>query len=103
MAIRYSGDIEVRVIYTRGIYKGSVRAPGFNCHGTMSPKDAKVKRTPYNSPEAYDQVSRTFILSAMALLKRMNKKGGRLYPETSGKNIIVRRTFQSPCPYRDFM
>mgnify|MGYP006282005859 CR=1 FL=1 len=99
MAIRYSGDVEVRVLYTRGVYKGSVRAPGFNCHGTLTSEEARVRTKAHSSPEAYDQAAKSFLMAAISLAKRMDKHL-HLYPEFSGKKLVVRRTFQSPCPYR---
>lgn len=97
MAIRYSGDIEVRVRFLDGVYHGAVRAPGFRARGTLSKRDARVTHKDPTSSEAYDQAALAFIKGAMV---RAKKAGKKIYPSGEG-HIEVRRTFQSPCPYRE--
>lgn len=96
MAIRYSGDIEVRVRFLDGVYKASVRGPGFNATGEMSKKQARVTGKS-DTPEAYDKAAAAFIRAAMLVARRHNKK---LYPSMERGRLKVRRTFQAPCPYR---
>lgn len=97
MAIRYSGDVEVRVSYRNGIYHGTVRAPGFAAKGTLKPHQAGLtrKQTP-DSSEAYDAVALAFLQEARSLARR----GPGLPLSYEGSKIVLRRTFQAPCPVR---
>lgn len=86
MAIRYSGDVEVRITWTGRVYRGTVRAPGFRGHGTLTRKEAGVTGDP-RSPESYDR-------AAVALLREAERRGGHL-----PRDRDMSRTFRSPCPY----
>lgn len=96
MAIRYSGDTEVRVFYDprKHIYVGDVRDPYLHWKG-------KVGRSLFisdpKSPEAYDK-------AALSLLKQAQRwahhkfKRAQFQAETKLGRIRIRRVFQSPCP-----
>ena len=89
MAIRYSGDVEVRVRWTGRVYTGHVRAPGFRGEGTLTREAAGVGRgLKPTSSEAYDAAARAFLREA----EKANR--GRL-----PRDHDIRRTFRSPCPY----
>lgn len=99
MAIRYSGDVEVRVSYRDGIYHGAVRASGFRAKGTLTPRQAGLTRKQVpGSSEAYDAVALTFLKEARALARR--QPGGELPFSYEEDDIVLRRTFQAPCPIR---
>jgi len=96
MAIRYSGDVEIRLHYSRGRYTAQLRAPGFRANGSLSLLELRRKglltRKQPNDPESYDLAAKLLIHEAKVAAK---KRGFTLH--TSNE---VRRTFQSPCPYR---
>jgi len=95
MALRYSGDVEVRIRYLRGVYHGSVRSPGFRGRGTV--RASEVRGSSPTSPESYDRATLLLLLKA----ERAARDAGILLHTTGkGHRIEVRRTFQSPCPYR---
>ncbi len=92
MAIRYSGDVEVRMglldrSRAASTYAVRVRWP----HGAETFR-TRVSTAPYkdSSTEAYDAV-------AYAVLMRLDS-AKRLPLERKGKNIQIRRVFQAPCP-----
>jgi len=88
MAIRYSGDVEVRMHWdpARSLYRGTVRDPDGRWRGT-----ANGRRSPTH--ETYDRLARDMIVRAEHEQKR------RLPAERKGGKLIVRRVFQAPCPY----
>ncbi len=104
MAIRYSGDVEVRISYARGVYRGSVRSPGFRGRGTVTEREVlgtrlgglRKKRGP-TDPESYDRAALLILRKAEAAGR---EAGVPLHTTGRGRSIEVRRTFQSPCPYR---
>ena len=100
MAIRYSGDVEVRVTYlarTRS-YTGRVRAAGGFAlamsveHASLTRKSGKPA-----SSESYDEVARLFLHVAE---KRARLRGVKLPLAYEAGGMTVRRTFQAPCPVR---
>lgn len=97
MAIRYCGDVEVRILFTQGLYRGAVRAPGFKARGDLSARDAKVQAALKTSPEAYDAAARSFLRAALAICER---QGLRLPVAVEGRILVIRRTFQCPCPVK---
>lgn len=95
MAIRYSGDVEIRISFARGKYRASLRAPGFRATGEISRVKALGGRSlSPTGPEAYD-------VAALALLREARVQAraeGFVLPTSGTFAIEVRRTFQSPCP-----
>ncbi len=95
MAIRYSGDVEIRISFVRGKYRASLRAPGFRATGEISQTKALGSRSlSPTSPGAYD-------VAALALLREARaeaRREGFTLPTSGTFAIEVRRTFQSPCP-----
>lgn len=89
MAIRYCGDVEIRLHYVEGRYHAKLRAPGLRAKGDLRPS-LRARKSPL-SPEAYDDM-------ALAFLRLAQRKGFPVLTE-SGR-IQLRRTFQAPCPYR---
>lgn len=89
MAVRYSGDVEVRMHHDpeRGLFRGTVRDPNGRWRGTAR----AIRRDP--EPETYDELAR-------AMIERAEKEQARKLPaERQGRRILVRRVFQAPCPY----
>ena len=107
MAIRYSGDVEVRVTYLARsrTYKGAVRAPGgFRLPLTASADDlgrfAPLRgRSGPKEPSRYDEVARLFL----GIARRWAKAHRNLtlpLAFTADGQMEVRRVFQAPCPVR---
>ena len=111
MAIRYSGDVEVRIQYGgagyvkkqktpyfnpsgEGFYYAHIRAPHVRDAAILSTREVGLthKLDPRSS-EAYD-------VAALAFLKWAELHVGELPVELDKKKIVVRRVFQSPCPIR---
>jgi hypothetical protein len=86
MAIRYSGDVEVRVEHPRDekLAKVTVRWP----HGRASGR-AEISST--KTPEWFDRLALKAI--ELAIIKH-----GKLPVEREGKKIVIRRVYQAPCP-----
>jgi len=93
MAIRYSGDVEIRIQYRGGKYHGSVRSPGFRGRGIVS---LRASGSP-TSPESYDRAALALLKEAQAFARKIHIP---LYISGTTHRPQVRRTFQSPCPYR---
>lgn len=91
MAIRYNGDIEVRLTYVRGFYLAKLRAPGLRADGRLPASLRARNAGEPTSPEAYD-------VMALAFLHEAGGEGFPVYRENG--RILLRRTFQAPCPYR---
>lgn len=108
MAIRYSGDAEVRIRYNHdGFYYGYVRAPGRRARARLSLKEvgltnkgarelttSEKKDLEWTTPESYDE-------AALVMLQLAEIEGGLLPLERSRKakgHIVIRRLFQAPCP-----
>jgi hypothetical protein len=89
MAIRYSGDVEVRLGYERGAYRGTVRDPEFHWRGEIRPK--RALRDPRSS-ESYDRAAKAMIEKA----EREERRRSRAARERGEIRII--RVFQAPCP-----
>lgn len=92
MAVRYSGDAEVRIAYRSATrtYVGMVRDPFFRWSGSAKPRLGFLRRP--TSPEAYDDAAVTMLLAA-------DKASGRkLLLQAEGGRVRVRRLFQAPCP-----
>ena len=111
MAIRYSGDVEVRMQYGgagylknrdipyfdpsgEGFYYAHIRAPHVRDAAILSLREVGLtrKQDPKSS-DAYDT-------AALAFLKWAELHVGELPVELDGNDIVVRRVFQSPCPVR---
>lgn len=97
MAIRYSGDVEVRVRYARGVYHGSVRSPGFRGSCMISALQVSSRAGEPTSPESYDRAAMLVLREAEVAAR---KAGIPLHTVGKGRSIEIRRTFQAPCPYR---
>ena len=106
MAIRYSGDVEVRLSYqvrTRR-YTGRVRSVrGFSLvlgidEATVRQSTTVTRKSAPRSSEGYDAVARVFLDVA----RRWAGKRGVKLPLAFGDDGVmeVRRTFQAPCPVR---
>ena len=109
MAIRYSGDVELRIEYGgagyigrqpvfepdgNGFYYAHIRAPHIRNAAILSLREVGLTRKhDPRSSEAYDT-------AALAFLKWAELHVGELPVELDGNKIMVRRVFQSPCPVR---
>lgn len=89
MAIRYSGDTEIRFGYDKRnrVYRGTVRDPRKRWKGFTS---IFWFSDPYDS-RAYDK-------AAISLLHLAERNKGHFDVERKNGKIILRRVFQSPCP-----
>lgn len=89
MAIRYSGNTEVRFGWDRRrkVYRGSVRDPYRRWTGEVS----KFTFFSPNTPESYDR-------AAIFLIQKAQNETGKFDIELEGNKIKIRRVFQSPCP-----
>lgn len=89
MAVRYSGDVEVRMQHDaeRGMYRATVKDPRGKWRGTAG----AIRRDP--TSETYDELARAMIVRAEREQKR------RLPCERQGRRVMIRRVFQAPCPY----
>jgi hypothetical protein len=86
VAIRYAGDVEMRITWSGKRYNVSFRAPGTRGSGTLTARECGLsqKEDP-TSPESYDRVAKR----VLAFLDLKGIRAGTL-----------RRTFQAPCPMR---
>lgn len=114
MAIRYSGDVELRLQYGgagyhrgnkndpffdprgEGFYFTTIRAPHIRSEAILSLRevglDPRLTRNQAVASESYDT-------AALALLKWAELNLGKLPVELdSRRQIIIHRVFQSPCP-----
>lgn len=98
MAKRYSGDVELRIEYGNdGFYYAAIRSPGERGRAILSAKEVGLTRKYYfggkmNTPDAFDS-------AAIAFLQLTEKRNRALPIEFDEKGkIIIRRTFQAPCP-----
>lgn len=92
MAIRYSGDVEIRLKFvpSRREYEVRLRAPGYRAAGTVPGPRFRGNASAV-TPEAYDQAA----VEALRQAQRVLQKKGRRLPSDG---LRIRRTFQSPCP-----
>lgn len=99
MAIRYSGDLEIRLTFVDGKFRASIRSPGFHAKGTLTPREARLTRKHQpSSSESYDEAALAFLKEAQVLAKR---QGTTLLIALDDRGEIeLRRTFQAPCPVR---
>jgi hypothetical protein len=83
MAIRYSGDVEVRMGWEAGVVRGSVT-------DGEKPHKFAVKFRKRPSPDDYDRISVKFLSLALAVVSDLpaDVKNGR---------IQIRRIYQAPC------
>lgn len=90
MAVRYSGDTEVRLGWDprRRTYRGSVRDPRRRWRGEVR----NYHQDP-QSPEAYDEAARDMIRAA-------ERASGPFATDSDKvlKRAKIRRVFQAPCP-----
>lgn len=101
MAIRYSGDVEIRLNYVDGKYRATVRAPGFSAKGSLSPREVGLTRKLQpSSPDSYDEAAMAFLQAARTLSKHERRKMLPLDVDAYDR-IQIRRTFQAPCPVRN--
>jgi hypothetical protein len=99
MAIRYSGDAEVRVLWnpTRRVFVGSVRDPYVRWRGTAPrPSQVKGRRLLHRASESYDLMAALFLRRAQLWAKE--QLGHVLQLEEKHGRIQIRRVFQAPCP-----
>lgn len=94
MAIRYSGDVEVRLTWNKKLrlYTGTVRAPRLVRRYRVD----KYGRADPRSPEAYDRAALRMIKD---LIER-ERAWGRKLPLLTDRlgRPRVDRVFQAPCP-----
>lgn len=100
MAIRYSGDVEVRLGYDprRRAYVGSVRDPG-GPNGPFRWRGVYEGSSPKNSAD-YDRAAKEMIIAADRDCRRESDR--HLMVERDGGAIRIRRVFQAPCPIRGY-
>lgn len=99
MAIRYSGDLEIRLTFVDGKFRAAIRSPGFHAKGTLTPREAGLTRKHQpSSSESYDEAAIAFLKEARILAKKQGRK--LLIATDAYGNIELRRTFQAPCPVR---
>jgi hypothetical protein len=94
MAIRYSGDVELRIEWLKGNqYSISLSSPNAHWNARVRVKGAKGRE-----PEAYDRVAEVVLKAALARAETLPvERSGR----GPGASIMVRRVFQAPCPIAD--
>lgn len=99
MAIRYSGDAEVRVLWdpAQQRYHGAVRDPYVRWRGS-APRPSKVRgqRIRHRASESYDLMAALFLRRAQQWAKAERRH--ELQLEEKHGRIVVRRIFQAPCP-----
>jgi len=96
MAVRYSGDVEVRLRWTGRAYEVTIRAPGVRGRGIVSHKELGLARKgsrDVSSSGTYDEVARRVI-------EKLEQKHGRLPVNRANGRVLVSRVFVSPCPQR---
>lgn len=96
MAVRYSGDVELRLRWNGHAYEVSIRAPRVRGRGTVSHQELRLARKgprDVSSSETYDEVARRVI-------EMLEKKHGRLPVNRVDGRVVVARVFVSPCPQR---
>jgi hypothetical protein len=96
MAVRYSGDVELRIRWSGDAYEVTVRAPRVRGRGTMTLQELGLARKAsrdVSSSETYDEVARR-------ILDQLEGEHGTLPLQREGGQIVVSRLFVSPCPRR---
>lgn len=97
MAIRYSGDAEVRLRWDnrRHLYIGNVRDPYIRWRGS-APQPSEIKKNSPTNPYSYDSMAALFLRQAQKWARQ--KYGRDLQLEEKHGRIQIRRVFQAPCP-----
>ena len=95
MAVRYSGDAEVRLQWDdeRRLYRGVVSDPEFVWRGTTGPTGSSPR-----SSEAYDRAARVLLERADAWARE--EEGARIDYASDAQGMVILRVFQAPCPVR---
>lgn len=96
MAVRYSGDVEVRLRWNGRAYEVTIRAPRVRGRGTVSHAELGLARKgsrDVSSSGTYDEVARRVI-------EKLEKEHGRLPVNRANGRVLVSRVFVSPCPQR---
>ena len=95
MAIRYSGDAEVRLQWDdeRRLYRGVVSDPEFVWRGTTGPTGLSPR-----SSEAYDRAARVLLARADAWVRE--NEGAQIDFAKDASGMVLLRVFQAPCPSR---
>lgn len=99
MAIRYSGDTEIRFTWnaTKGVFEGSVRDPYMRWTGEARPHARNVPKKDETIASAlYDHAAYQLFASAEAAMKKAY--GKRFTADREGSRVRLRRVFQAPCP-----
>lgn len=97
MAVRYSGDIEVRIVWKGRAYDVRVRGPRIRGGGSMTLAELGLARKAQQNPsssEAYDEAVRRIIEGLE------DSHGSLPISRDSQGEILVARVFVSPCPQR---
>jgi hypothetical protein len=97
MAIRYSGDTEIRLGFDRirRVYRGSVVDPYLRFRGDVPL--AKDENDPTSSA-AYDDAAKRLLRAADKWARTLGK---RFATSRKGSHTIIDRGFQAPCPLED--
>jgi len=103
MAVRYSGDAEVRITWNRTMrtYEGTVTSPTFRFKGGFAPewhrRGGPSRSSVMTSSESYDLAAQELLRLAE---RNARQRGRRLEAQKEGSRFVVRRGFQAPCPIR---
>ncbi len=91
MAIRYSGDVEVRLLHKGGtIFHVTVRTPKERLATDLNVGGRALRKV---TPEDYDRV-------ALVVLKTLDRKKTLPCERDTNNVVTIRRVFQAPCPVR---
>ena len=96
MAVRYSGDVELRLRWNGRAYEVTLRAPRVRGRGIVTHLELRLARKgsrDASSSRTYDEVARRVIEMA-------EKKYGRLPVNRADGKVVIARVFVSPCPQR---
>lgn len=96
MAVRYSGDVELRLRWNGRAYEVVLRAPGVRGRGTLTHQELRLARKgsrDVSSSETYDEV-------AKRVIEILEKQHGRLPVNRANGGVVIARVFVSPCPQR---
>lgn len=95
MAIRYSGDTEIRIRYApaKQTYEGTVTDPYLQWRGSIR-LPARHYAYP-TDPAAYDVAARALIAAAETWAKGQRRVFSL---QRKGTRTRIRRVFQAPCP-----
>lgn len=93
MAVRYSGDTEIRFLWDprQGAYVGTVKDPYLRWVGTWRPPTP-----PGKGSDLFDEAA--FQLFQLASRWAERAHGQEFVADTTGKRVNLRRVFQAPCP-----